>query len=119
MLPLVSYAIASLVLSNQVALGPDKPASCTIDRQPAKIARIVHPDYPQIAELQRVGGTARIRVDLSDDGSVRGSYVVVSSGNTFLDRSALQAASDMTYAPEQRACKAIAGSYALDFEFPG
>lgn len=113
----VPHAIAAVLSSNLIAVAPAHAASCTVDHQPAAIARAIEPEYPALAKLEHLTGTSVIRVDLADDGSVVGSYLSVSSGSPLLDQAAIKAAKTMVYAPETQACKPVAGSYAVEVEF--
>lgn len=63
-------------------------------------------------------GTAKVRVDLDASGNVVGAGIYTSTGSMQLDRAAVQAARASRYAPEQRDCKNVPGSYlfVVDFE---
>jgi TonB family protein len=114
---LLSAAITAAFLSNPVAVASARPASCSVDYRPASIVRSVAPEYPEIAKVQGVTGTSVIRVDLSETGAVLGASLAVSSGSSVLDRVAIGTVRSMAYAPEQRSCIPIAGSYAVRVEF--
>ncbi len=83
----------------------------------ASILRAVEPDYPEVPRMQRVTGTAKIRVTLSDAGTVVAADVYDTSGNALLDDAALAAAKASTYAPEVEDCRKIPGSYIFRAEF--
>jgi periplasmic protein TonB len=117
MYQLLSLAVTAAFLSNPTAGTPAHAASCTVDHSPAAIARNVIPDYPEFQRQQGITGTSVIRVDLSETGSVLGSYVARSSGNDILDRAAVKAAKSMEYVPETNDCKGISGSYAVEVIF--
>jgi protein TonB len=110
-------AIAAALLSNPNIVEAAQPASCATNDAPARIARAERPQYPEIAKLIGLSGTARIRVDLSETGSLLGAYVAVSSGSSILDRAAIRTASEMKYAAQIRSCVATPGSYAVEVEF--
>ena len=74
-------------------------------------------DYPAIAQLQGVAGETRVRVDLSERGTLRSAAVDRSSGNPWLDKAAVAAARSLRYSPEIASCEAVAGSYALTVQF--
>ncbi len=74
-------------------------------------------EYPTIARLQGVVGETRLRVDLSERGTLRAASVDRSSGNPWLDKAAVAAARSLGYWPEVTHCEAVAGSYALIVQF--
>jgi TonB family protein len=74
-------------------------------------------DYPAIAQLQGAGGETRVRIDLSERGTLRAAAVDRSSGNPWLDKAAVAAARNLRYSPEVTNCEAVAGSYALNVQF--
>ena len=114
---LLSSALTAVLFSSSFAETSAHNAGCTVDHQPARIIRSVVPEYPAIAKLQERTGISVIRVDLSETGTVVNSSVAVSSGNSVLDKAAIQTARSMLYAPETRACNAISGSYAVQVDF--
>lgn len=65
----------------------------------------------------RASGTAAVAVTLAPDGSVVAYAIAESSGNSALDRAALQMASSARYTPKIVACKAVAGSYLFRVKF--
>jgi periplasmic protein TonB len=114
---LLPAALTAALLSSPVAVAPAQPASCSGNYELARIVRSVSPEYPAIAKLAGLTGTSRIRVDLSETGSVVGAWVVLSSGSGILDQAATQTAKSMVYAPEKRSCMASPGAYAVEVEF--
>ena len=114
---MLSAAIAAALFPSTVAVAPAHPASCAVNSQPARIVRAFAPQYPLIAKLEGLTGTSVIRVDLAETGDVAGTYVVVSSGSTILDRAAMHAAQSIKYAPEIKSCAPASGSYAVEIEF--
>jgi periplasmic protein TonB len=119
MLTLLSAAIMSALMSDPSAAMGTQTASCASNYQVARIVRPVSPEYPSMAQLIHATGVSRIRVDLSEAGSVVGAWVVTSSGNALLDKAAVSAAKSMIYSPEVRSCSAAPGSYAIEVEFTG
>lgn len=112
----LATATMAALLSSPVAVAPERPASCKAN-QPAHIVRYINPEYPMIAQLGGVTGTSVIRVDLSDDGGISGTYVATSSGSSILDRAAIGAAKSMVYAPATQSCAPTSGSYAVEVTF--
>jgi TonB family protein len=117
MFHLLAQSLVAALLAGPAPVMGTHGASCTAEYQPARIVRTAGADTPAIAKLDRLSGTAVVRVDLSDAGNVVGTYVARSSDSALLDRSALAAAKMQAYAPETQACRAIAGSYAVEVEF--
>ncbi|MGZ3499150.1 MAG: energy transducer TonB [Vulcanimicrobiaceae bacterium] len=93
-----------------------KPA-CTAPDVPAKTIAPVIPEIPESARDQGLTGTAEIEVRLSAAGAVLGASIYRSSGSMLLDQEALRAARASTYAPEQRECQNISGSYLFTAQF--
>lgn len=58
-------------------------------------------------------GTATVRVEIDDRGNVSSAGVIESSGNGFLDRDAVRVAQSMAFAPGDKDCPAVAGSYSV------
>jgi TonB family protein len=114
---LLAQSLVAALLTAPAPVMATHGASCTAESAPARIVRSSVADAPAIAKLDRLSGTAVVRVDLSDAGNVVGTYVARSSGSALLDRSALATAKMQAYAPETQACRAIAGSYAVEVEF--
>ena len=91
-----------------------KPA-CSAPDIAAKSVDAISPEAP--ADAQGAIGTAKIRVDLNANGDVVGASVFESSGSLPLDRTALQAARESRYAPEEKNCKNVPGSYLFTVDF--
>ncbi len=113
----LAQAIVVALASNQVAVAPGPPASCTTENQPATIVQAAAVDYPEIAKLEHLTGKSIIAVDLGSDGSLLSAYVARSSGNTILDQAAIRTVKKMVYSPETRDCKPTSGSYGVEVEF--
>jgi protein TonB len=91
-----------------------KPA-CSAPDVPARTTFV---EPPAVSDtVSQTGQTAKIRVDLDADGSVRGVSVYVSTGSMELDQAALAAARQSRYAAEQIDCKNVPGSYLFTVEF--
>jgi TonB family protein len=103
-----------LQLPHAESHGPAVP--CGSDRA-AGFSGPAFVDYPAIAQLQGVAGETRVRVDLSERGTLRSAAVDRSSGNQWLDKAAVAAARSLRYSPEIASCEAVAGSYALTVQF--
>ena len=91
-----------------------KPA-CSAPDVAARAVTVHSPNTPD--EQQGTNATAKIRVDLDADGNVLGVSVYESAGSMELDRAALQAARASQYAPEEKDCKKIPGSYLFTVDF--
>lgn len=74
-------------------------------------------EYPAIAQLQGAAGETRLRIDLSEKGSLRFARIDRTSGNRWLDEAALSAARTLRYAPEIADCVPVPGSYGLNVRF--
>jgi TonB family protein len=85
---------------------------------PAKTLVAQTPEVPSDVQAQGYMGTAKVKVDLDASGDVVGTSIYTSTGSMELDRAALAAARASRYAPEQRECKNVPGSYLfiIDFE---
>jgi TonB family protein len=62
-------------------------------------------------------GTSTIGITLTAAGSLSKVWVAQSSGDSSLDRAALQAAWFLRYKPEMQNCRPKPGSYLIDFTF--
>lgn len=91
-----------------------KPA-CSAPDVAARAVTVQSPNTPD--DMQGTNATAKIRVDLDAQGGVLGVSVYESAGSMELDRAALQAARASRYAPEEKDCKKIPGSYLFTVDF--
>jgi protein TonB len=91
-----------------------RPA-CSQPDVEAKAVDTVNAEMPEGAA--GATGTAQVLVRLRSSGAVDGVSIYRSTGNAFLDRAALVAARQSTYAPEIRACEAVGGSYLFTVDF--
>jgi TonB family protein len=117
MIHLLAQSLAAVLLAGPIPISATQGASCAAESRPARIVRSAGAETPALAKLERLSGTAVVRVDLSDGGTVIGTSIARSSGSGILDRSALAAARTQAYAPETQACRAIGGSYGIEVEF--
>jgi protein TonB len=99
-----------------VATPTPKPA-CSAPDVPAKTLVAQTPEVPEDAQAQGYTGTAKVKVDLDASGNVTGTSIYTSTGSMELDRAALAAARASRYAPEERNCKTVPGSYLFIIEF--
>jgi TonB family protein len=103
------------------AILPNAPAaaapSCTVEHQAAHIVHAQTPEYPALARLEGLTGTATVRVDLSESGTVAGASIVKSAGSPILNRAAVRFAKTIVYAPETQSCEPKSGSYAVEVEY--
>jgi protein TonB len=94
------------------------PAKCIVHDEPARIVEAAAADYPPLAQMAGLHGTAVIRLDLTDTGHIAHASVMTSSGSDILDRAALEAVDATSYAPETQSCTPVAGTYAVEVDFP-
>lgn len=93
-----------------------KPA-CSAPDIAAKTLDAQTPEKPDDTQAQGFMGTVKVKVDLDASGAVVGANVYQSSGSMELDQAALQAARQSRYAPEERDCKNVSGSYLFTVDF--
>ncbi len=91
-----------------------KPA-CSAPDIPAKALDAISPQAPP--DVQTGNTTAKIKVDLDATGNVTSASVYESTGSMQLDRTALAAARASRYAPEEKNCKNVSGSYLFTVDF--
>jgi protein TonB len=91
-----------------------KPA-CSAPDIPAKAVEAISPQAPP--DAQSSNAVAKIKVDLDASGNVVGTSVYESTGYPQLDRAALDAARESRYAPEEKNCKNMPGSYLFTVTF--
>ena len=97
------------------APSPTPKPACSAPDVAARVVTVDSPNTPD--DQQGTNATAKIRVDLDADGNVLGVSVYESAGSMELDRAALQAARASRYAPEEKDCKKIPGSYLFTVDF--
>ncbi|MFN2448715.1 MAG: TonB family protein [Candidatus Baltobacteraceae bacterium] len=91
-----------------------KPA-CSAPDVAASAVDAVTPQAPP--DAQGIAAQVKVKVDLDAAGNVSGAAIYGTSGNQQLDMAALHAAKASRYAPEERACKNIPGSYLFTVDF--
>ena len=91
-----------------------KPA-CSAPDVAARAIDTVAPQAPPDSQGQQA--QTKVRVDLDASGSVTGASVYATSGDQLLDMAAVRAAKASRYAPEERNCKNIPGSYLFTVDF--
>jgi TonB family protein len=118
----LGFSSANAATITMLPLHPSQPGSQATSRtcgsdHAAGFSGAAVVDYPAIAQLQGAAGETRVRVDLSQSGTLRAATVDRSSGNPWLDKAAVAAARGLRYSPEVTNCEAVAGSYALNVQF--
>ena len=91
-----------------------KPA-CSAPDVPAKALDAVTPETPP--DVNAAAAIAKVRVDLDASGAVVGAAMYESTGYPQLDRAALEAARESRYAPEEKNCHDVSGSYLFTVDF--
>lgn len=84
---------------------------------PAHLKYDLYADEPAICKLQRLSGTSVVRIDLDEKGVARAANVYSSSGNRYMDESAVSSARSAAYVPETIDGTPVSGSYLLIFSF--
>jgi len=87
------------------------------DASPAVASSPSVAEIPPDVRAAKASGTAVIAVSLDVNGRVIKTAIAQSSGNTGLDRSALQMAQSATYAPKLVGCKAAPADYDFTVKF--
>jgi TonB family protein len=103
--------------SAPLAPTPTPKPACSAPDIGAKAIDPRTPDEPEAARDQGLIGTVKVKVDLDPSGSIVGASVYESSGSMELDNAALAAARQTHYAPEERDCKNVPGSYLFTVDF--
>ena len=102
----------------QPAVPTDAPGpACSEPNAEAKTVVAISPDRTASGFATDTNATAMIKVDLDASGRVTGVSVYASTGSLELDRAAMDAARESTYAPETRDFQAVPGSYLFKVEF--
>ncbi|HET7814577.1 MAG TPA: TonB family protein [Candidatus Baltobacteraceae bacterium] len=68
-------------------------------------------DTPTIAMEQGVSGVTTLRISLNDTGALTGASLVQSSGNMWIDRSAMNTAYTSAFTPKIQNCSRVASAY--------
>jgi periplasmic protein TonB len=98
-----------------VTPAPTPKPACSAPDVPAKTVvteTAVSPD-----DAAGYTGQAKVQVDLDASGNVVNASIYQSTGSMELDRAALAAARASRYAPEERDCKNVPGSYLFVVDF--
>lgn len=78
------------------------------------------PRYPREALSRNIGGTVRVQVVVSPDGSVERMEMAQSSGDRYLDRAAMEAVRRWRFIPAMRNGQPVTGTVVVPLEFnPG
>lgn len=93
---------------------PPRPVCSTPDA-PARALSAAMPETPD--DATGLPATAEVRVTLDAQGHVTATEIYRSTGQLALDRAALSAARNSTYAPALAACQAVGGSYLFRVDF--
>lgn len=94
----------------------DFPAMAGNSTSPVAISR-PPPTYPREALRRGVGGTVRVQVTVSPDGSVDRMDVAQSSGNRYLDRAAMEAVRRWRFAPAMRNGQPVSATVMIPVDF--
>lgn len=106
--------------------GSKKPTYAVVDGSPSckfpilepTVTNPVAPVYPVSARALNLDViTVLVEVTLSPSGKATGAKLNRSSGNLAIDRAAVRAALDSTYAPSLVNCKPVVGDYIMRVEF--
>ena len=84
---------------------------------PAHLKYDLYADEPAICKMERLSGTSVVQIDLDAKGVARAARVYSTSGNRFMDASAVASARSAAYVPEMLDGAPIAGTYLLIFTF--
>lgn len=100
--------------------GPVTPAAtpkpaCSAPDVAAKAIEAVTPQTP--TDAQGIDAQAKVKVDLDASGSVTNATIYATTGSQELDMAAVRAAKASRYAPEERNCKTVPGSYLFTVDF--
>jgi TonB family protein len=109
-------ATAILALSATAPAFAAGASACNAGDAPARISSTYY-EIPSIAAEQGVTGTSVVKLDLAADGHVTAQSLYRSSGNVWLDASALRSARLSGFLPETRKCRPVSGTYLYSVEF--
>ena len=98
------------------APSPDLPATSGNTSNPAAISQPA-PTYPREALRRGVGGTVRVQVTVSPDGSVERMEVAESSGDRTLDRAAMEAVRRWRFKPAMRNGQPVSATVVIPLDF--
>jgi TonB family protein len=112
-----AIAIAGFWLTTSYALAADQAQACSAPDRAAGVLTSAIPDYPEIARMQGVAGSALVQVELAPSGRPEHAAIARSSGNEYLDREALRVVLASRFTPATSGCEALAGRYLYEVEF--
>ena len=120
----VAGGLAVASLGAQAAFAGQAPvrmvefaAVSTHPSAPAHLKYDLYAEEPAICKMERLSGTSVVLVDLDEKGVARAAKVYSTSGNRFMDASAVQSARSAAYVPEVVDGAPVAGRYLLIFTF--
>ncbi len=94
----------------------DSPAMAGNSTSPVAISR-PPPTYPREALRRGAGGTVRVQVTVSPNGSVERMDVAQSSGNRYLDRAAMEAVRRWRFSPAMRNGQPVSATVVIPVDF--
>jgi len=95
---------------------PEAPTAVKTE-VPPRAESLVQPAYPEEARKEGVEGKAFVEVTIGADGAVLGCSLVTSSGNSYLDSAAVNAARSSKFAPGTRDGKPVEMTIGVPFQF--
>ncbi|GAC1389098.1 MAG: hypothetical protein NVSMB31_04480 [Vulcanimicrobiaceae bacterium] len=97
---------------------PTPKPQCATPFKDASAVNLVSPEYPETAREANIGpAVVIVKISLSASASVLDASVLSSSGNGALDRAAVLAAKQSSYAPKIVDCAPVAGDYSFRANF--
>jgi TonB family protein len=111
-----SAATHSTAPATKTALEDSKPI-CAVQYQNAAVTEAPVYDEPVIARDENISGNSIVKVSLDSNGGLTDASLWSSSGNPWLDQTALQVARSSKYSPESYNCQRVPGSYLIDVAF--
>jgi|GEM_PF-1982020 TonB family protein len=87
--------------------------SCRLPDKDASLDRPAFADLPTIAAEQGAIGTTKIEIRLDSGGALKSAKVTATSGNPWIDRAALETASQSRYSPEMQDNESVQSSAEL------
>ncbi|MDQ6932545.1 MAG: energy transducer TonB [Candidatus Eremiobacteraeota bacterium] len=110
-------AAAKVPVSTPPPPTPTPKPACAVPNSEAVATNKYQPETPEIAKQAGATGTAEVEVSLSAGGSVTGTSILKTTGNSALDTEALKAARMSSYSPKKENCVPVAGDYKFVVEF--
>lgn len=115
---LIAYTLAQPKRKVARATPAPKRPACAVANADGRVIRQITPDYPDSARDLNIGPvTVTMKVTIGPSGALEGVALLHSSGNTDIDKAALDAARQSTYAPRRVNCKNVTGSYEFRADF--